>query len=76
MMATLLNLLNLKPVIDDQGKTKYVQTNPPQRIEGLAKDGDPDQIDYFGWIYGLGKYASSTQMVHLGTSQNADYYYL
>ena len=75
-MATLLNLLNLKPVIDDQGKTKYVQTNPPQRIEGLAKDGDPDQIDYFGWIYGLGKYASSTQMVHLGTSQNADYYHL
>lgn len=76
MMATLLNLLNLKPVTDDQGKTKYVQTNPPQRIEGLAKDGDPDQIDYFGWIYGLGKYASSTQMVHLGTSQNADYYHL
>ena len=70
--------LRLEKGVDKQTNKPYekmVQINPPQRIEGLQSKSDPKEIDYFGWIYGLGKY-SSAQMVNLGTSPNSDFYNL
>ena len=52
---------------------KDVQISPPQKIDGTSSDGVKTD-DLFGWIVGIGKYASTSQVVNLKASGYSAYF--